>query len=62
MRPIWPRLAQDHFNTVLGAVAWEQIEPVEGEFHFQELDECIQDARQHGLRLVLLWFGSFKNG
>lgn len=62
MREIWPKLVATNINTVLGCVTWEQIEPVENEFNFKNLDEVIRDARLHGLRLVLLWFGSFKNG
>ncbi|KAK5166053.1 uncharacterized protein LTR77_008314 [Saxophila tyrrhenica] len=62
MREAWPKLVQANINTVLGCVSWEQIEPTEGKFDFQELDQCIQDARAAGLKLVLLWFGSFKNG
>ncbi|ETS82472.1 hypothetical protein PFICI_04348 [Pestalotiopsis fici W106-1] len=62
MRPVWQRLIDSHMNTVLGCVTWELIEPVEGEFEFRELDLIIQDAREHGLHLILLWFGAFKNG
>lgn len=62
MKPIWPRLVDMNINTILGNVTWEQIEPVEGQFDFEELDFAIRDAREHGFRLVLLWFGSFKNG
>lgn len=62
MRNVWPKLVNAHVNTVLGAVTWEQIEPTEGVFKFDELDKIITDARLHGLHLVLLWFGSFKNG
>ena len=62
MKEIWPRLAECNINTILGTVAWEQIEPTEGNFDFKELDMIIEDARYHGLKLVLLWFGSFKNG
>ena len=62
MQPIWPKLVDMNINTVLGNVTWEQIEPVEGKFDFDELDLVIKDARAHDLRLVLLWFGSFKNG
>ncbi|EXJ78446.1 hypothetical protein A1O1_08846 [Capronia coronata CBS 617.96] len=61
MRTVWQKLTAASVNTVLGAVQWEQIEPEEGKFDFAELDQVIFDARQHGLRLVLLWFGSFKN-
>jgi beta-galactosidase GanA len=62
MREAWPKLKAANINTVLGCVTWEQIEPTEGKFDFDELDQVIIDARSHGIHLVLLWFGSFKNG
>lgn len=62
MRDIWPKLVGANINTVLGATTWEQIEPEEGKFDFKELDGVIKAAREHGLHLILLWFGSFKNG
>lgn len=58
---ILPRLAGLHFNTVLMPVAWNQIEPQEGQFDFSVLDHWIEVARQQHLHLVLLWFGSWKN-
>ena len=62
MKPIWPRLAAMHLNTVLATVSWELIEPEEGHFDFTLVDGLIQDARSHNLHLVFLWFGSWKNG
>lgn len=62
MEPIWPRLAAMNINTILGNVTWEQIEPAEGDFDFKELDKAIEEARKWGFKLILLWFGSFKNG
>jgi beta-galactosidase GanA len=62
MNDIWPKLAEAHINTILGCVPWEMIELEEGKFNFTELDGVIEGARKHGLRLILLWFGSFKNG
>lgn len=58
----WQNVKDMNINTVLASVTWEQIEPVEGHFTFDELDKNIRSARLHGMRLVLLWFGSFKNG
>lgn len=62
MSKVWPNLRRMGLNTILGSVSWEQIEPVEGSFDWEELDRIIRDAQSNQLRLVLLWFGSFKNG
>lgn len=62
MSDVWAKLTTMNMNTVLGSVSWEQIEPREGNFDFQALDQVLLDARAHGLHVVLLWFGSFKNG
>jgi Domain of unknown function (DUF5597)/Beta-galactosidase len=59
--PIVPRLASMHVNTILMPVAWEQIEPEEGDFDFSVMDHWIEVARQQNVHLVLLWFGSWKN-
>ena len=61
MHPIWPKLAALNLNTVLIPVYWELMEPVEGKFDFTLVDGLIQDARKHKLRLVPLWFASWKN-
>jgi len=61
MKPIWSRLAQLNLNTVLVPAYWDLIEPREGEFDFKLVDGIIEDARQHNLRLVFLWFASWKN-
>ncbi len=61
MSTVWPKMKYMNINTLLGAVTWEMVEPVEGQFDFTELDKVILSARNHGLHLVLLWFGSFKN-
>ncbi len=61
MRPIWSRLVKLNLNTVLAPVYWDLIESEEGMFDFTLVDGLIQDARHHNLRLVLLWFASWKN-
>ncbi|KAL2831636.1 glycoside hydrolase superfamily [Aspergillus pseudoustus] len=62
MSTVWPAMKAQHINTLLGSVTWEMIEPVEGAFDFSSLTQIILDARKHGIYLVLLWFGSYKNG
>lgn len=61
MTPIWAKLKALNLNTVLVPVAWETIEPEEGRFDFSNVDGMLKGARDHDLRLVILWFGSWKN-
>jgi beta-galactosidase GanA len=61
MKPVWPKLKSMNLNTVLVPVYWELIEPEQGRFDFTLLDELLRDARANDLKLVLLWFGSWKN-
>jgi beta-galactosidase GanA len=58
---VWPAVEDMHANTLAIPVAWEQIEPVEGRFDFGYVDTLVSQAREHGKRLVLLWFGTWKN-
>lgn len=62
MKDIWPGLQASGMNSVLAGVEWSLIEPEEGVFDFSLVDGLIKDARSHNLRLILLWFGSWKNG
>jgi hypothetical protein len=62
MRPIWKRMAQKNLNTVIAPVYWELLEPEEGKFDFTLVDSMIIGARNQNLHLVILWFGSWKNG
>jgi beta-galactosidase GanA len=61
MEPIWPKLEVMNLNTLLAPVYWELIEPAEGKFDFELYDRLIEKARNHNLKLILLWFGSWKN-
>ena len=61
MRPIWDKLAALHLNTVIGAASWELVEPKEGKFDFSLVDDQINQARQRNMRLVLIWFATWKN-
>lgn len=62
MDTVWRKMKGANINTLLGCVTWEDIEPEEGVFDFSEFDKVILGARKHDMHLVLLWFGSFKNG
>ena len=62
METLWEPLKEMNLNTVLAAVSWQLLEPTEGKFDFSLVDEIINDARAHDLRIILLWFGSWKNG
>lgn len=62
MQPIWQRLASKHLNTVLAVVSWELTEPEEGHYDFTLVDEIVRGANDAQLKVVLLWFGSWKNG
>ena len=59
---VWQTMEQLGANTLEMPVAWAQIEPREGQFDFAFVDTLLAQARQHRVRLVLLWFGAFKNG
>ena len=61
MAPHWLRLKQLHLNAVLTPVTWELIEPVEGRFDWSSVDALLKAARANDLKLVLLWFGAWKN-
>ena len=68
----WPRLITTksgpppkplHANTVELPIYWENsLSPTHGKFDFTVVDLILKQAREHRLRLVLLWFGTWKNG
>jgi beta-galactosidase GanA len=58
---VWPAMEQLHANTLEMPVAWEQVEPIEGQFDFGFVDELVRQARVHDVRLILLWFATWKN-
>jgi len=61
LKHVWPSFKKMHANTLEIPVAWEQIEPEEGKFDFSYVDVLLREARENDARLVLLWFGTWKN-
>lgn len=61
MKPVWQKLAKKNLNSVIASVSWELIEPVQGKFNFALVDSIIDGARQANLKVVLIWFASWKN-
>ena len=59
---VWPAAETLHANTVELPIYWEQIEATQGKFDFSVVDLILKQAREHHVRLVLLWFGTWKNG
>jgi beta-galactosidase GanA len=62
MPEVWPAAEQLHINTLEAPVYWETMETTPGHFDFAQVDMLIDQSRQHNVRLVLLWFGTWKNG
>lgn len=62
MPKVWAATEQMHLNTLEVPVYWEQVEPQQGKFDFSVVDLLLSQARQHHVRMVLLWFGTWKNG
>ena len=59
---VWPAVDRLHVNTVEMPVYWEQLEPAQKKFDFSVVDALLAGAREHKVHLVLLWFGTWKNG
>jgi hypothetical protein len=59
---VWSAVERMHANTLEAPIYWEQFEPEPGKFDPVLVDTLIREAREHHVRLVLLWFGTWKNG
>jgi hypothetical protein len=59
---VWAAIDDLHANTLEIPIYWEQFEPEPGKFDTSIVDLIIKQAREHNVRLVLLWFGTWKNG
>jgi len=59
---VWPAIKAIHANTVEMPVYWEQFEPKPGAFDYSVVDTLVNQSRKNDVRLVLLWFATWKNG
>jgi beta-galactosidase GanA len=57
----WPTLKTIGLNTIIAPVEWDQIEPKEGSYDFAPLEGLIQQAEANNVKVVLIWFGAWKN-
>ena len=62
MPQVWSTMDTLGVNTVEAPVYWEKLEPQEGAFDYSLVDMLLEQARAHHVHLVLLWFGTWKNG
>ena len=62
MPQVWTAVEAMHANTLEVPIYWEQIEAQQGKFDFSFIDTLLAQSRQHNVRLVLLWFATWKNG
>src|ERR1700722_18258594 len=59
---VWPAAEKLHADTVELPIYWEQMEGPKGEGGVSVVDLILKQAREHHVHLVLLWFGTWKNG
>lgn len=58
----WAEALKMSPNTIEAPVYWEQFEPSPGQYDTTNIDALIAKARATRKRLILLWFGTWKNG
>ena len=62
MPQVWQAIEAMQANTLEVPVYWEQIDALPGKYDFSLIDILLVQAREHKVRLVLLWFATWKNG
>lgn len=62
MKDAWASVKALGGNTVATPICWDAFEPSEGVFNEGYVKDLIAEARKEGLKLVLLWFATWKNG
>ncbi|MDD4033225.1 MAG: beta-galactosidase, partial [Bacteroidales bacterium] len=59
---VWDVMTSMHANTLEIPIYWEQVEPEPGKYDFSMVQMLLDQAREKDIRLVLLWFATWKNG
>ena len=59
---VWEQMRHGNFNTVIASCSWDVIEDEPGHYDFSSVDHVIRNARKNGLKVVMIWFASWKNG
>jgi hypothetical protein len=59
---VWSTMESLHANTLEIPIYWEQVEHHPGEYDFSMVQMLLDQARERDIRLVLLWFATWKNG
>jgi hypothetical protein len=59
---VWSAVKTMNANTLEVPIYWEQVEAQQGKFDFSLIDTLLKQGREHNKHLVLLWFGTWKNG
>ena len=58
MKSVWEQAEMLGMNSLLMPISWELTEPEEGIFDYSLVDGLIAQAREHGMKIGFLWFGS----
>ena len=62
MRQAFKGIEAMGMNTIAAPVYWELLEPRKNEYCFEQIDMILEEAEARKLKVILLWFGSWKNG
>jgi hypothetical protein len=62
MPQVWSAIEALHANTLEVPIYWEQIEAQQGKYDFTLVSTLLNQAREHKVHLVFLWFATWKNG
>lgn len=59
---VWETMHEMNANTLEIPIYWEEIEPEQGKYDMTSVQRLLDQARENDMRLVLLWFATWKNG